>query len=135
MNTTINEAAITSGANVAAGANANDVNEAFEELYSCSKCDKFNRYYTKESNWVHLAVLPPTAVWEINDEELKDFGNKLWDKASSLAYFINLRFLVVNDITTRLEYFINKVPQDKASVEEVVHRRWIQLVCQGVISL
>ena len=69
MNTAINEAA--------AGENANDVNEAFEELYSCPECDKLNGYYKKESDWAQLAVLPSTAVWKIQDGELKDFGNKL----------------------------------------------------------
>ena len=62
MNTVINEAAIAGGADGAAGANTNDVDEAFEELYSCPKCDKLNRYYKKEYDWVQLAVLPWTVV-------------------------------------------------------------------------
>ena len=135
MNTAINEAAIASGADGAAGANANDVDGAFEELYSCPECDELNRYYRKESDWVQLAVLPLTAVWKIQDGELKDFGNKLWEKASLLVHFSNLRYPVVGKITTLVEYVLDEVPSDKASVEELVHRRWIQLVCQGVILL
>ena len=102
MNTAINEAAIAGGADGATGANTNNAKEAFEELYSCPKCDKVNRYYRKEYDWVQLAVLPLTAVWKIQDGELNDFGNKLCEKASSLMCIINVRYPIVDEITTLL---------------------------------
>ena len=77
MNTAINEAAIVGGADGAAGANTNNIDEAFKELNSCPECDKLNRYHKKESDWVQLAVLPLTAAWNIRDGELNDFGNTL----------------------------------------------------------
>ena len=92
MNTALNKAAIVDGANGVAGANANNVDEYFEEVNSCPECDELNRYHKKESDWVQLAVLPLTAVWKIQDGELKDFGNKLWEKASPLVHAINLRY-------------------------------------------
>ena len=122
MNTSTNEAAIAGGANGAAGANANDVNKVFEELHSCPECDELNRYHKKEYDWVQLAVLPLTVVWKIQDGEFNNFGNKLWEKASSLVHVINLRYPIVDEITTLLEYVVNEVPWDKASVKRIVHR-------------
>ena len=122
MNTAINKATIAGGADSAARANANNVDEAFEELHSCPECDELNRYHKKELDWVQLAVLPLTAVWKIQDGELNDFGNKLCEKASLLVRVINLRYPIVDKITTLLEYVVNEVPWDKTSVEKLVHR-------------
>ena len=91
MNTAINAASIAGGADGAAGANTNNVDEAFEELQFCPECDELNRYHKKESDWVQLAVLSLTAVWKSQDRELKDYGNKLWEKALLLVHFVNLR--------------------------------------------
>ena len=77
-----------------------------------------NRYYKKESDWVQLTVLPWTAVWEIQDGELKDCGTKLWEKALSLVHFINLNYPVVDEIMTLPEYVADKVPWYAASVED-----------------
>ena len=135
MNTAINEAVIANGADGSSGANANGVNEAFKELYSCQECDELNRYYKKESNWVQLAVLPSTVVRKIQDGEIKDFGNKLLQKALLLVHFINLCYPVVDKITTLLEYIVDEVSWDKTRVKKLVHCQWIQVVCQGVILL
>ena len=135
MNTALNKAAIVGGTNGAAGANANNVDESFEELNSCPECDELNRYHKKESDWVQLAVLPLTAAWKIQDGELNNFGNKLREKASLLVRGINFRYPIVDEITTLLAYVVNEVPWDRTSVKNLVHRRWIKLVCQSVISL
>jgi hypothetical protein len=95
MNTTINKAAIAGCADGTAGTNA-EVRVNAAEIGGLRKtardlqdeCDDLKRYHKKEHDWVQLAVLPWTAVWEFQDGELKDFGNKLWEKVSMLVYTI-----------------------------------------------
>ena len=101
MTTAINKPAIVGGANGAAGANANNVDEVSKETIFCPECDKLKRYHKKELDWVQLPALPLTAAWKIQDGELHTFGNKLCEKTLLLVRVTNLRYPIVYEGAVR----------------------------------